>query len=101
MCIGDRISTWGALAGIGNVALLFLGGVGRLSGIVVGGLLTPGGLTESSSADATLLRTAVSGMLMIFFAARAPDGITGLAAAGGHKLVGRFRGRPKNRIASG
>ena len=73
-----QITTWGALAGIANVALLFLGGVGRLSGAILGALLTPGGLLSSTSGDGDLLRGAVSGLVMIAVAIFRPDGLTSI-----------------------
>ncbi len=76
-----QITTWGALAGIGNLALLFLGGVGRLSGVVFGALLTPGGLTSSTSSEGALLRDAVAGLAMIAVAIFQPDGLTSLIPA--------------------
>jgi len=73
-----QITTWSALAGIGNLALLFLGGVGRISGALLGGMLTPGGLLSETSADGEVLRNAVSGALMIAVAVFRPDGLTSL-----------------------
>lgn len=84
-----QISTWNALAGIANLALLFLGGVGRLSGVAIGALLTPGGLLSETSSSGEVLRTAASGALMIAVAVFRPDG---LASVGG-RLAGHFRRR--------
>ena len=75
-----NIDTWGAIAGIGNVALLFLGGVGRVTGAVLGGVLAPGGLTTSTSASGEVLRNAVVGAALIAVAIFRSDGLVSVAA---------------------
>ena len=75
-----NIDTWGAIAGIGNVALLFLGGVGRVTGAILGGVLAPGGLTTSTSASGEVLRNAVVGAALIAVAIFRSDGLVSVAA---------------------
>lgn len=73
-----QISTWDALAGIGNLALLFLGGVGRISGAFIGAALAPGGILASTSTDGDILRNAVAGAAMIAIAVFRADGLASL-----------------------
>jgi ABC-type branched-subunit amino acid transport system permease subunit len=73
-----QVSSWSALGGIANLALLFLGGVGRLAGVVIGSLLAPGGVLSQSSSEGEILRQAVSGLLMIAMAVFRPDGLASL-----------------------
>jgi branched-chain amino acid transport system permease protein len=74
-----QISTFSALAGIANVSLLFLGGVGRIGGALLGGALVPGGILSSTSSSGEILRSAVSGMAMIAIAVFRSDGLVSLA----------------------
>ncbi len=75
-----QVSSWTALGGIANLALLFLGGVGRLAGVAIGSLLAPGGVLSQSSSEGEILRQAVSGLAMIAMAVFRPDGLASLAA---------------------
>lgn len=84
-----QISSWDALAGIGNVSLLFLGGVARISGAMVGALLAPGGLLTATSGEGRILRSAVSGAALIAIAIFRPDGLTSLVG-----FRRRLRGSP-------
>ena len=63
-----QISTWDALSGIGNVSLLFLGGVGHIGGAMIGAALTPAGILSTTSSEGQILRTTASGALMIAIA---------------------------------
>jgi ABC-type branched-chain amino acid transport system, permease component len=73
-----QISTWDALSGIGNVSLLFLGGVGHIGGAMIGALLTPAGLLSTTSSEGQILRTTASGALMIAIAIFRSDGLISL-----------------------
>ena len=73
-----QISTWDALAGIGNVSLLFLGGVGHIGGALLGAALTPAGILSTTSSEGQILRTTSSGALMIAIAIFRPDGLVSL-----------------------
>ncbi len=73
-----QISTWDALAGIGNVSLLFLGGVGHIGGALVGAAITPAGILSTTSSEGQILRTTSSGALMIAIAIFRPDGLVSL-----------------------
>ena len=73
-----QISTWDALSGIGNVSLLFLGGVGHIGGAIIGALLTPAGLLSTTSSEGQILRTTASGALMIAIAIFRSDGLISL-----------------------
>jgi branched-chain amino acid transport system permease protein len=89
-----QISSWSALAGIANLALLFLGGVGRLAGVTIGALLAPGGLLSRTSSEGEILRQAVSGAVMIAIAVFRPDGISSLASP----VMARLRRRSPSRL---
>ncbi len=73
-----QVSSYSALAGINNVALLFLGGVGRIPGALLGAALTPGGVLSSTSGGGNFLRGAVSGALLIAVAVFRSDGLVSL-----------------------
>lgn len=73
-----QITTWSALAGIANLSLLFLGGVGRLAGVALGAILTPGGLLSQTSEKGEILQSAVAGAAMIAVAIFRPDGVVSL-----------------------
>lgn len=70
-----QISTWDALSGIGNVSLLFLGGVGHIGGAMIGAALTPAGILSTTSSEGQILRTTASGALMIAIAIFRSDGL--------------------------
>jgi ABC-type branched-subunit amino acid transport system permease subunit len=74
-----QISTWDALSGIGNVSLLFLGGVGHIGGAMIGAALTPAGLLSTTSSEGQILRVTASGALMIAIAIFRSDGLISLA----------------------
>ena len=74
-----QISTWDALAGIGNVSLLFLGGVGHIGGALIGAALTPAGILSTTSSEGQILRTTASGALMIAIAIFRSDGLVSLS----------------------
>lgn len=73
-----QITTWSALAGIANLSLLFLGGVGRIAGVALGAVLTPGGLLSQSGEKGETLQSAVAGAAMIAVAVFRPDGLVSL-----------------------
>ena len=74
-----QISTWDALSGIGNVSLLFLGGVGHIGGAMIGAALTPAGILSTTSSEGQILRTTASGALMIAIAIFRSDGLISIA----------------------
>ena len=73
-----QITSWDALAGITNVTLLFLGGVGHLGGALHGSVISPGGLLSTTSSEGQILRNAGAGALMIAVAIFRPDGLVSL-----------------------
>ncbi len=73
-----QISTWDALAGIGNVSLLFLGGVAHIGGALIGAALAPAGILSTTSSEGQILRTTTSGALMIAIAIFRSDGLVSL-----------------------
>lgn len=81
------VSTWTAFGGIGNLTLLFIGGVGSIGGALLGAVLIPAGLFSSSASEGEFLRAAVAGIVMILVAVRRPDGLSSL----GESVVRRFR----------
>ncbi|OUV77904.1 MAG: hypothetical protein CBC90_04540 [Acidimicrobiaceae bacterium TMED130] len=74
-----QISTWDAISGIGNVSLLFLGGVGHIGGAMIGAALSPAGILSTTSSEGQILRTTTSGALMIAIAIFRSDGLVSLA----------------------
>lgn len=75
-----QFQSWTALGGILSLALLFIGGVGSFGGVVIGSLLVPAGVLSSSSSEGEILRTAVSGAVLVAVAVFRPDGLASLAA---------------------
>ena len=80
--------TFSVFASLAFLAAAYVGGVGRVSGAVVGGLLVPGGLVLTALdrvpalSDADLL---VSGLAVLVVAVVVPEGLTGRVA----RAVGR------------
>jgi len=70
-----QISTWDAISGIGNVSLLFLGGVGHIGGAIIGASISPAGILSTTSSEGQILRTTASGALMIAIAIFRSDGL--------------------------
>ena len=81
------ISSWSPFGGITNLTLLFIGGVGSISGALIGAALIPAGVLSSSSGEGEFLRAAVAGIVMIAVAVKRPDGLSSL----GRPLVERVR----------
>jgi branched-chain amino acid transport system permease protein len=75
--------SFGVLASLSYLAAAYLGGVARISGALVGGLLVPGGLLFTALdhvaglEDYALL---LSGLAVLVTAVLAPEGLTGLAS---------------------
>ncbi len=72
------IQTWSPFAGITNLTLLFIGGVGSVGGVIIGAILIPAGVLSSSASEGEFLRGAVSGIAMITIAIKFPNGLASL-----------------------
>jgi branched-chain amino acid transport system permease protein len=81
-------ASFGVFASLSFLAAAYLGGVARISGALVGGLLIPGGLVFTAldrvaglEDDALLL----SGLALVVVVVLAPEGLTGTAARWLHR----------------
>ena len=57
----------------------FLGGVGHIGGAMIGAALSPAGILSTTSSEGQILRTTISGALMIAVAIFRSDGLVSLA----------------------
>ncbi len=72
-------------------ALLFIGGVGSIAGVIIGVGLISAGLVWSSASEGQFLRGAISGMAMIAIAIKLPDGLSSLGRAMLENVKTRWR----------
>ncbi|NLV55023.1 MAG: ABC transporter permease [Acidimicrobiales bacterium] len=63
------------------VALTYLGGIGGISGAVIGGLLAQAGVVTSLSSGSSEYAFVLSGVALVVVAITAPEGIAGLGRA--------------------
>jgi ABC-type branched-subunit amino acid transport system permease subunit len=86
----DVFLVFGALA---TLALLYLGGVGRISGALIAGALASGGLlTQALGGNGSVgseYQVALSGVVLVIVTIVQPDGISGAFAALRARLAGR------------
>ena len=74
------------------VAVTYIGGIGRISGAVVGGTLVGSGIVFTALDDAAGLgryQLFASGVAVVVFTVLAPDGLTGLAARAAPRALRR------------
>lgn len=85
--------SFGVFVSLSYLAVTYLGGVGRVSGAVIGGLLVPGGIVFTALDDAAGLgryQLLLSGLALVVVAVLRPDGMAG---GGGPALPGWLRSR--------
>jgi ABC-type branched-subunit amino acid transport system permease subunit len=75
------------------LAMTYLGGIASIAGGLVAGLMADGGIT-SAGQQGSQVQFAISGMLLIFFAAVYPNGVSGWVYALRDRMVGRRRSGP-------